>query len=104
MITAAMVNAYLGQAVIDDTGSPGELFVNLSLLSGDALTTADDLAESIFKLLKAISETAAAEAVGTTTYPAIVRSIQNVNGEPKVRNSATVNVLADIDYDVAVGA
>lgn len=100
-LTASDLNTALGTNVFDDNGGTGPLTLNLDALTGDSLTLASNLAEPVFKLLKAVSEAAAGVQTDppTATYPAIVRSIQTVDGNPVTRLSATVNVAAPIQYD-----
>lgn len=100
-LTASALNTALGATVFDDNSGAGPLTLNMDTLTGDSLTLASNLAEPVFKLLKAVSEAAAAVETDapTATYPAIVRSIQTVGGNPVTRLSATVNVAAPISYD-----
>ncbi|MEO1741300.1 MAG: hypothetical protein AAFR99_05770 [Cyanobacteria bacterium J06629_9] len=98
-ITAAEMNTQLGVSAFDDNTGAGPLTLNLDLLTGDSMTLASNLAESIFKLVKGASETAAANEKATDTYPALTRTVATVNGEQANRFGASVNVTAPLSYD-----
>jgi hypothetical protein len=98
-LTATQINTYLGTTVFDDNAGAGPLTLDLSALTGDTLTLSSDLAEAIFKTLKAASDTAADLGQSTDTYPAITRTIATVNGSPVTRMGASVNVAAPLSYD-----
>ena len=97
-ITAAEINTQLGVAAFDDNSGAGPLTLDLDVLTGDPLTLASGVAEPLFKALKAASETAAAKGENVDTYPAITRTIQTINGEPKARYGGSIVVSAPLDY------
>ncbi|MEO0884663.1 MAG: hypothetical protein AAFY54_01860 [Cyanobacteria bacterium J06648_10] len=97
-ITAAEINTQLGTTAFDDNSGAGPLTLNLDTLTGDSLTLASEMAESVFKVISAAADTAAALEKATDTYPTVTRTIQTIAGTPKARYSTSVNVAAPLDY------
>lgn len=98
-LTATQVNTFLGVSAFDDNSGAGPLTLNLNTLTGDSLDLSSGLAEAVFKIIKAMSETAASVGDATDTYPALTRTIATVNGAQAARYAGSVNVTAALDYD-----
>lgn len=96
-ITAAEINTQLGVTAFDDNSGAGPLTLNLDVLTGDSLTLSSEVAEAVFKVVDAASQTATALDKATDTYPAITRTIQTVGGVSNARYSGSVAVLAPLN-------
>lgn len=94
-LTAQDLNQHLGANVF--AAVDGHVVLDLDALTGDSLTLTSDLAQSVFGLLRGMSEVAIAIQKATRSYLPIQREV--VDGQTQLR--ATIVVVAELSDETS---